>query len=478
METKEKHFHIVLFPWLAFGHIIPFLELSKSLASKGNGDIQISFISTPSIIKRLSPIYPPSLKSLINFLSIDLPSVDNLPAGCEATIDLKDEEQTQYLKIAYDLLQAPVEILLKNQIKLDLIICDVINCWMPEIGAKLHIPTALFSVSYAPSLAFFGPPSEFKESNSSRSPEYLTSLPEWIPFPSSLAYRYHEAVSMNEILNTKDATGLSASDRLVKVIEGCNFVLLKSCTEFDGEYFNLLKDLYQKPVISVGLLPPPAQDSLVKSIFKYPRKSSNSEMFNWLDKQQPRSVVYVSFGSEYKMSIDEIHELAFGLETSKLPFLWVLRKPGGIDESNLLPSGFEDRIRGRGFMCFGWISQVEVLAHTAIGGSLCHCGSSSISENLFFGHSQILMPMIVDQGINARFLVEKGLGFEVERNEDGSFTRDAVANAMRIVMVEPEGQQLRQKTTEMSQSIFSNHDLHGGYINKFISSLGQLLSKE
>ncbi|KAI3889388.1 hypothetical protein MKX03_027030 [Papaver bracteatum] len=466
METKEKHFHIVLFPWLAFGHIIPFLELSKSLASKGNGDIQISFISTPSIIKRLSPIYPPSLKN-------------NLPANCEATIDLKDEEQIQYLKIAYDLLPGPVEILLKNQIKLDLIICDVINCWMPEIGAKLHIPTALFSVSYAPSLAFFGPPSAFKESNSSRSPEYLTSLPEWIPFPSSLAYRYHEAVSMNEILNTKDATGLSASDRLAKVIEGCNFVLLKSCTEFDGDYFNLLKDLYQKPVIPIGLLPPPpAQVSLVKNIISHSRKSSNSEMFSWLDKQQPKTVVYVSFGSEYKMSIDEIHELAFGLETSKLPFLWVLRKPEGIDESNLLPSGLEDRIRGRGFMFFGWISQVEVLANAAIGGSLCHCGSSSISENLFFGHSQILMPMIIDQGINARFLVEKGLGFEVEKKEDGSFTRDAVAKAMRIVMVEQEGEQIRQKTTEMSKNIFSNHDLHGNYIQKFICSLGQLLSKE
>ncbi|KAI3931940.1 hypothetical protein MKW98_012350, partial [Papaver atlanticum] len=167
--------------------------------------------------------------------------------------------------------------------------------------------------------------------------------------------------------------------------------------------------------------------------------------------------------------------LAFGLESSELPFLWVLRKPEGIHESSLLPCGFEDRIRGRGFMCFGWISQVEVLAHTAIGGSLGHTGSSSISENLFFGHSQILMPMILDQGINARSLVEKGLGFEVERNEDASFTRDAVAKAMRIVMVEPEGQQLREKALQMSKSIFSNQE---DDIHTFISSLPQLLSKE
>ncbi|KAI3896489.1 hypothetical protein MKX03_013589 [Papaver bracteatum] len=475
METKENEYHIVLFPWLAFGHIIPFLELSKSLAS--NRKIQISFISTPSIIKRLPPIHPPSLKSRISFVSVDLPSVDNLPAGCEATVDLKDGEQTQYLKIAYDELQSPVEKLL-NEMKPDLVIFDTINCWIPEIGAKLNIPTAFFSVFYAPLLAFVGPISEYKESNKERTPEYLTSVPEWIPFPSTLACRYHAAIGFNAILNTKDLTGLSTADRLVKVVEGCNFVLLKSVVELDGDYVNLLNDLYQKPVIPIGLLPPRAQSSQDSSKSGDSSKNSNSEMFHWLDRQEPRSVVYVSFGSEYKMSIDEIHELAFGLETSELPFLWVLRKPEGIDQSSLLPSGFEDRIRGRGFMCFGWISQVEVLSHTAIGGSLCHCGSSSISENLFFGHNQILMPMIIDQGINARFLVEKGLGIEVERNEDGSFTRDTVAKAMRIVMVEPDGQPLRQKTAEMSKNIFSNYDLHGDYIHKFVSSLGPLLSKE
>ncbi|XP_026441114.1 UDP-glycosyltransferase 91C1-like [Papaver somniferum] len=416
MEIKENQYHIVLFPWLAFGHVIPFLELSKSLASKG--DIQISFISTPSIIKRLPPIHPPSLKACINLISVDFPSVDNLPAGCEATVDLKDGEQTQYLKIAYDLLQVPVETLL-DQIKPDLIVFDIINCWVPDIGAKLGISTAYFSVFYAPFLAFVGPPSEYKEPNKCRTPEDLTSVPEWIPFPSSVACRYHEAIGMNEVMNTKDATGLSTGDRHVKVVEGCDFILLKSITELDGDYVNLLKDIFQKPVLSIGLLPPPAPGSSVRSNSGDSSKNFNSEMFDWLDEQQPKTVVYVSFGSEYKMSIDEIHELAFGLETSRLPFLWVLWKPEGIDQSNLLPSGFEDRIRGRGFMCFGWIYQ-------------------------------ILMPMIIDQGINARFLADKGLGFEVERKEDGSFTRDAVAKAMRI-QVGAIGERLVSKTKKLGR---------------------------
>jgi UDP:flavonoid glycosyltransferase YjiC (YdhE family) len=35
---------VVVFPWLAFGHMLPFLELSKRLAARGHA---IAFVSTP-----------------------------------------------------------------------------------------------------------------------------------------------------------------------------------------------------------------------------------------------------------------------------------------------------------------------------------------------------------------------------------------------------------------------------------------------
>lgn len=46
----ENKLHIVMFPWLAFGHIIPYLKLSKLIAQKGH---KISFISTSRNIDRL-----------------------------------------------------------------------------------------------------------------------------------------------------------------------------------------------------------------------------------------------------------------------------------------------------------------------------------------------------------------------------------------------------------------------------------------
>ena len=53
--AELKKLHIAMFPWLAFGHIIPFLELGKLIARKGQ---RVSFISTPRNIERLPKILP------------------------------------------------------------------------------------------------------------------------------------------------------------------------------------------------------------------------------------------------------------------------------------------------------------------------------------------------------------------------------------------------------------------------------------
>lgn len=46
----------------------------------------------------------------------------------------------------------------------------------------------------------------------------------------------------------------------------------------------------------------------------------------WLDKQPPSSVIYVSFGTTTTFTDDQITELAVGLERSNQRFLWVLRE--------------------------------------------------------------------------------------------------------------------------------------------------------
>ncbi|KAF8411352.1 hypothetical protein HHK36_003899 [Tetracentron sinense] len=462
-----KHGHVIMFPWLAFGHMLPFLELSKNLAAKG---VRISFVSTPRNIQRLPPI-PPNLADRIKLIEIPLPSVDVLPENSEATIDLP-LEQIQYLKKAYDGMQGAFERLLQ-QVSPDLILFDFIAYWIPETAAKFGVPSAFFSVFSAATLTFLGSPVELRSSSRRTRPENLTVAPDWVPFPSHVAFRPDQAAQIFQNLNFPDKTGVSSGYRLATTLECCNFVLVRSCEEFEGEYVNILQELYQKPVFPVGLLPPnPVEMTSLSAC-----KSKWSDTFSWLDKQAPKSVVFVGFGSEGKLTTDQVHELAFGLEFSALPFIWTLRKPEGIAIADLFPWGFEDRTTGRGMVCFGWAPQQDILAHPAIGGCLFHSGWGSIIESLYYGHPLILLPMMADQGLNARLLVEKGTGFEVERNEDGSFTREAVAKSLRLVMVDQKEESLRLKADQM-RTIFANHDLHEDYINRFIQYLDNYKSME
>lgn len=287
-------------------------------------------------------------------------------------------------------------------------------------------------------LAFMGPPNELKSFNKRTKAKDLTTAPEWFPFPSLVSYQPDQAAVGFQSLRISDKTSMLTGQRLVKTVEGCDFVAVRSCEEFEGASLDLLKELYHKPVVAIGLMPPN---------FKGNRAPNQNELnwfstFQWLDRQQPKSVLFVGFGSQYKMPIEHVHELAYGIELSELPFIWILKKPEGIDSTHLLPSSFLAQTSNRGVVCLGWSPQMEILAHPAIGGCLFHSGWGTIIESIGFRHPQILMPMIADPGLNAKLLVEKGIGFEVPRNEDGSFNREEVAKSVRLVMIKPEGQQL------------------------------------
>ncbi|KAH0462998.1 hypothetical protein IEQ34_007580 [Dendrobium chrysotoxum] len=90
--------HILMLPWFAFGHLLPFLELAKSLARKGH---HISFLTTPRNVARL-PTIPRPLTPFINFIEIPLPQIKHLPENAEAMVDLPSANLHPYLSKAFD----------------------------------------------------------------------------------------------------------------------------------------------------------------------------------------------------------------------------------------------------------------------------------------------------------------------------------------------------------------------------------------
>lgn len=457
--------HIAMVPWLAFGHLIPFFQLSVALAKVG---FRVSYLSTPKNLQRL-PKAPPNLTAQITLVELPLPQVDGLQEGAEATVDL-DDPNDEYLKKAYDLLHQPFERFVEESSP-DWIIHDLLAPWTAQIARRFGVPVIVFSIYSAGPIAFFGLTEFVKEEEALKewtTPESLVGPPRWIQFPSSVAFRIHEAKLIWRWVFKPNASGISDCGRILRAVKGCDALVLRSCEEYEGEYLDVLRHgkHFQKPVIPIGLLPLPPPEKRTSS-----EDGEWGKIFRWLDGKAAGSVVFVGFGSECKLSRQEVYEIAHGLELSNLPFLWALRQPAwAANELDSLPIGFATRIGSRGLVHVGWAPQSEILAHPAIGGSLFHSGWGSIIENVQWGHVLVALPFANVQGLDARLAVDKGLAIEVDRNDDGSFHRDAIAAALRRAMVDEEGEGLRVRSREM-MAVFGDHQLHGHYLERFVDFL-------
>jgi hypothetical protein len=209
-------------------------------------------------------------------------------------------------------------------------------------------------------------------------PEDLTVPPKWVPFPTKTAFRFFQAKKLLDTLED-NTSGVSDWFRLEKVLSGTKAFAIKTSMEMEGEWLKLLGELYDIPVIPVGLLLPSTQESGDNN-----KDSTWGTIGEWLDKQEKGSVVYIALGSEIQPSQQDFTELALGLEQSGLPFFWALRRR--IE----LPEGFEERTRGRGVIWTGWAPQLKILAHDSVGGFLTHCGWSSVTEAFQFGNCLVL----------------------------------------------------------------------------------------
>lgn len=247
MAEGSRTLHVALFPWLAFGHMLPAMELANRLARRGH---RVSYISTPRNIRRL----PKPLSPLITFVELPLPPIDGLPPNAESTMDLP-VHLAPLLKSAVDGLQAPLKRLLQTESP-DWIIQDFLTYWLPPIAADLGISSAFFSIYPAWFLVFAGPVRSLADGSFNRKvTEDFTTPPDWVPFPSKLAFRPYQA---DQIIVTyqENQSGVSDTFRYSRLIMGCDACFVRTCPEFEADWLRILRDINGKPAIPVGLLPP------------------------------------------------------------------------------------------------------------------------------------------------------------------------------------------------------------------------------
>ncbi|XP_057770363.1 zeatin O-xylosyltransferase-like [Salvia miltiorrhiza] len=187
--------------------------------------------------------------------------------------------------------------------------------------------------------------------------------------------------------------------------------------------------------------------------------SPNQKCLEWLDKQDPKSVIYVSFGTTVSLSDQQINELAHGLARSRVKFLWVLRDAdkGDVFDGDVrraeLPEGFGER---DGMVVREWAPQPQILAHPSVGGFMSHCGWNSCIESMTAGVAIAAWPMHSDQPRNAALIADvlkTGIVVREWKDRLKVVKASRIENVVRILMASEEGDQIRKTAEELGATM-------------------------
>ncbi|KAK7278961.1 hypothetical protein RJT34_24002 [Clitoria ternatea] len=173
----------------------------------------------------------------------------------------------------------------------------------------------------------------------------------------------------------------------------------------------------------------------------------DQECLEWLESKEPRSVVYVNFGSTTVISPEQLLEFTWGLANSKKPFLWIIRPDLVIGGSVIFSSEFVNETKDRGLIA-SWCPQEQMLNHPSIGGCLTHCGWNSTIESVCAGVLVLCWPFFADQPTNCRYICyEWGIGVEIDIN----VKRQEVEKLVNELTVGEKGKKMRQKIMEFKK---------------------------
>ncbi|PIN04031.1 UDP-glucuronosyl and UDP-glucosyl transferase [Handroanthus impetiginosus] len=428
MEKEQSKFTILMFPWLAYSHVLPFLELSKRLSKR---NFYIYFCSSSVNLDSIKNNVQKDLSSdaSIDLIELHVPSLPQLPPKFHTTKNLPQNLFPILLKAFQMSTSSFSEIL--NNLKPDLLVYDFFQPWAPKLASSQGIPSIYFATSGAAAFSFY---------------YHMYTYGSTAAFPYQEIYLLdHEKVDVRAPIEpmVKEAEEDFAFGNF-RLSSG--IVLIKSLNGIGGKYIEYLSVLSQKKVVPTG----PLLQEFNENDDENDEKSL--EILQWLSKRDPFSTVFVCFGSETFLSNEQILEIAKGLELCETNFIWVVKFSTVCIEEALL-EGFLGRVKERGLVLKEWAPQAKILSHSSIGGFVSHCGWSSIMESIYYGVPIIALPMKFDQPINARLVVDIGAGMEVERGENGQFCGEEVAKAINMVLMGKNGEDLRLRVRNLREKM-------------------------
>ncbi|XP_047319228.1 UDP-glycosyltransferase 92A1-like [Impatiens glandulifera] len=441
---------------MAQSHMIPFLNLAIKFEQKGYTNL--SFVTTPLNLPYIQSCLPPS--SSIRLLTIPFHGADHgLPKETEKTDNLPPHILYNFIMATISLKPAFTDLMISLSDDIAdqplCIISDMFFGWVSHVARQLGAFHLIFcggggfgfACYYSLSMMMNLP--HLIKSNSDHQ---FFSLPD---FQEAGQIHFTQVspklLAAGESDSEEDHLWINFVKKRLAEWTQSDGILINSVEEIDRLGLDYFRRVIKRPVWSIGpilSLGTPAAD--------------DEELYlKWLDSKPEKSVLYISFGSQYIISATQMVELAKALQVSDKNFIWVMRKPLGFDENSdfnmkkTLPEEFMQHVElGRGLLIEKWAPQVEILSHKSTSAFMSHCGWNSVLEALVSGVPIIGWPLAAEQCLNAKYLEEcVGVCLEVARGVISEVTHEKIAEKIEIVMGErsEKGRMMRERANEVKE---------------------------
>ncbi|XP_011079130.1 UDP-glycosyltransferase 74E1-like [Sesamum indicum] len=418
MDTdQECKAHCLILPHPTQGHINPMLQFAKRLTCK---HIKVTLALTRFLLSTT----PGFSGGSISVRAIS----DGFDEGGRAQAKSSDEYQARFQKIGQETLADLLQDLAGSGCPVDCVVYDPFMPWALDVAKGLGLfAAAFFTQSCAVDNIYHHVYRGELELPLSGGEVVVPGLPAMRPdeMPSFIYDHGSYPGTFQMVLNQ------------FRNVDKADWIFINTFDELEEEVLEWMsRSLRVKaigPAIPSMYLDKRLQDDREYDFTIF--KPDTNACKNWLNQRQPKSVIYVSFGSLAQLTAEQTLELACALRACGNHFLWVVRS----SEEAKLPENFSEETSEKGLIV-SWCPQLEVLAHEAVACFITHCGWNSTLESLSLGVPIVGMPQWTDQSTNAKFVTEVwGTGIRAQADEEGLVRREEIVRCVKNVMEGEEG---------------------------------------
>ncbi|XP_054800650.1 UDP-glycosyltransferase 73C4-like [Prosopis cineraria] len=473
MESQKLDHHFVLIPFMAPGRLLPMVDIAILLARQNK--VKVTFATTPLNAVRVQATIDRGIPQSGNNSSLQIqlfqfPNAQSgVPDGCESLDTLPSKDLLTKFYEAMGMLQKPLEQLFEKLSPTPTcIISDKNILSVADIAKKLQVPRITFDGTSCFNMLCthcLRTSKVYENVSNDSEPFIVPGLPNEIAFKRYQLHTY--------IINNSKQMGISGfREKIWEFEEAAYGVIVNSFEELEDEYVKEYRRVTGRKVWCVG--PVSLSDKNFMDEAQRGNTDSNQEeeeeegqyLMKWLDSWPARSVIYVCLGSLNNVTPGQLMELGLGLEATGRPFIWVLRDSNRREEmeKSLKEDGLEERVKARGLIVRGWVPQVLILSHKAIGSFLTHCGWNSTLEGICSGVPLITFPLFSDQFYNEKVIVqvlevgvrlgaESAMNFWEEEKYGVQVKREKVTEAIEKVMSEEdeESERIRERARNYAE---------------------------